>query len=49
MSDLVKEANYLRFYHTSADMMKDKDMQKNALFKDYARRVGALLTIPVGF
>lgn len=29
MSDLLKDVNLLRFYHTSEDMLKDKDFEKN--------------------
>ncbi len=30
MSDLIKEANALRFYYASDDMLKDKDWLKDA-------------------
>jgi len=29
MADLIKEANWLRFYHTSEDAVKDKDFLKD--------------------
>ncbi len=32
MSDLVKDIHSLRFYHTSNDTLKDKDLLKNQLF-----------------
>ena len=32
MSDLLKEVNYLRYYYTSDDAMKDKDFCKNEAY-----------------
>ena len=29
MSDLVKDVKYLRYYYSSEDAMKDKDILKN--------------------
>lgn len=46
MSDLIKDANLLRFYYTSQDMMKDKDHQKNQLHSAYTQKVNALMVVP---
>ena len=35
MSDLVKEAKNLRYYYTSEDALKDKDILKNETFVQY--------------
>ena len=29
MSDLIKEANWLRYYYQGEDALKDKDIQKD--------------------
>ena len=49
MGDLVKDVKYLRYYHTSEDMTKDKDILKNQTFTKYAERVGNLFLLPIGF
>ena len=49
MGDLVRDVKYLRFYHTSEDMTKDKDILKNQTFTKYANRVGSLFLLPMGF
>jgi hypothetical protein len=49
MSDLVKDINYLRYYYTSDDMLKEKDLQKNISFDKYQVRVQALFAIPLAF
>ena len=49
MGDLVKDVKYLRFYHTSEEMSKDKDILKNQTFDAYANRVGTLFLLPLGF
>ncbi len=35
MSDLVREAKYLRYYYSSEDALKDKDILKNQTFATY--------------
>jgi hypothetical protein len=35
MSDLAKEAKYLRYYYSSEDSLKDKDILKNETFSKY--------------
>lgn len=47
MADLIREANYLRFYHTSEDAMKDKDFLKNEAHIKYTNKVSTLLSIPL--
>ena len=49
MGDLVRDVKYLRYYHTSDDMTKDKDILKNTTFQTYQKRVGALFLLPLGF
>ena len=49
MGDLVRDVKYLRYYHTSEEMMKDKDILKNQGFLKYQSKVGILFLIPLGF
>ena len=49
MGDLVRDVKYLRFYHTSEDMTKDKDILKNQSFDKYAQRVTGLFVPAVLF
>ena len=49
MGDLVRDAKYLRYYHTSEEMLKDKDILKNQTFQQYQNKVGALFLVPVAF
>ena len=49
MSDLVREAKYLRYYYSSEDALKDKDILKNQTFATYQSRVQTLFLIPLGF
>ena len=49
MGDLVKDVKYLRYYYTSEDMTKDKDILKNQTFTTYSNRVSALFMLPLGF
>ena len=49
MGDLVKDVKYLRFYYTSEDQLKDKDILKNQTFHKYTQKVGALFLLPFGF
>ena len=48
MSDLMKEANYLRFYYTNAAMTRDKDSCKDKAFLDYQRKCAGLMLLPIG-
>jgi hypothetical protein len=47
MADLMNEANYLRFYHTSEDAVKDKDFLKNQAFNKASRTASLLMMVPV--
>ena len=47
MSDLLKDANVLRFFHTSDDMSRDKDYLKNQLHEKYHRSVNLLFVTPI--
>ncbi len=49
MGDLVKDVKYLRYYYTSEDSTKDKDILKNQSFDKYANHVGTLFLLPFGF
>ena len=49
MADLVKDAKYLRYYYSSEDSLKDKDILKNQSFQQYASRVGSLFLLPAAF
>ena len=46
MSDLLKDVNLLRYYHTSEDMLKDKDYQKNLLHISYENKINTLMFVP---
>ena len=46
MSDLLKDVNFLRYYHTSDDMLKDKDYNKNLLQMSYKNKVSAIMFVP---
>ena len=49
MSDLVKDAKYLRYYHTSDEALLDKDILKNDSFTKYQYHVVAGFTVPLIF
>ena len=49
MGDLARDAKYLRYYFTSEDMMKDKDVLKNQTFQKYSQSVSTLFLVPLGF
>ncbi len=46
MADLVKDIKYLRYYYTSEDQLKDKDILKNQTFQKYANTVSTLFLVP---
>ena len=48
MSDLLKEANFLRFYYTSDDAVKDKDILKNKAYLKYQQTATGLFMLPLG-
>ena len=49
MADLIKEANFLRYYYTSDDAVKDKDYLKDKAFQTYAKKQTGLFTLPIAF
>ncbi len=49
MGDLVKDVKYLRYYFSSDDSLKDKDILKNQSFQTYSNRVGTLFLVPAVF
>ena len=49
MADLIKEANFLRYYYTSDDAVKDKDYLKDKAFQTYASKQTALFALPMAF
>ncbi len=49
MADLIKEANWLRFYYSNDDAAKDKDLLKDKAFLKSASRIDALFTLPFAF
>ena len=46
MADTHKDLNFLRFYHTSEEALKDKDALKNAAFDKYRQNCALLFAIP---
>lgn len=49
MSDLVKDINYLRYYHVLDDSLKDKDLLKNQTFIKYSENIKFLFLFPLAF
>ena len=49
MADLVKDVKYLRYYYSSEDSLKDKDILKNQSFQKYATKVSSLFLLPAAF
>ena len=49
MADLIKDANYLRFYYTSDDAVKDKDYLKDKAFLSYSQKQSSLFIVPMAF
>ncbi len=49
MGDLVRDVKYLRYYYTSEDMLKDKDILKNQTYMKYQTTVGSLFLVPLAF
>ena len=47
MADLIKDVNYLRYYFTSDDASKEKDLCKNDAFEQYGKKVRVLLGVPL--
>ena len=49
MADLIRDANYLRFYYTSDDAVKDKDYLKDKAFQTYTQKQTTLFSLPIAF
>ena len=49
MAETHKDLDYLRFYYSSEESMKDKDILKSEAFTEYQRRVAALFSVPAFF
>ena len=49
MADLIKDANFLRFYYTSDDAVKDKDYLKDKAFLTYQNKQSTLFALPLAF
>ena len=49
MADLIKEANWLRFYFTSDDAVKDKDILKDQAHLKSTHKISNLMTVPFVF
>ncbi len=49
MSDLLNDAKYLKYYHTSQESLLDKDVLKNKTFDKYCNKVTTAFVLPLGF
>lgn len=49
MADLIKEANWLRFYYSNDDAAKDKDLLKDQAYLKSTSKIDALFTLPFAF
>ena len=49
MADTTKDLDYLRYYYSSEDSLKDKDILKTQAFQKYERNVAAIFTLPAAF
>lgn len=49
MADLIKEAAWLRYYHSSEAAVKDKDFLKDEAHIKFSKKVNTLMTIPFCF
>ena len=49
MADTHKDLDYLRFYYSSEESLKDKDLLKYEAFTDYQKRVASLFSVPAFF
>ena len=46
MADTHKDLDYLRFFHTSEDSLKDKDILKTEAHAKYGRNVSTIFALP---
>ena len=49
MADTHKDLDYLRFYYSSEESLKDKDLLKSQAYLDYQTRVAALFSVTAFF
>ena len=49
MSDLIREASWLRYYYQGEDALKDKDVLKDQAHMKLKQSSGALFMIPFAF
>ena len=49
MSDLVNDARFMKYYHTSEDSLLDKDILKNQTWEKYCSKVQLAFGIPLVF
>ena len=47
MADTHKDLDYLRFFYSSEESLKDKDILKNEAFKLYERNSSILMAVPM--
>ena len=47
MSDLIKDVDRLKRYYVSPDMLREKDMLKDAAYKKTTERIAVVSTIPL--
>ena len=47
MADTTKDIDYLRYYFTSEEALKDKDILKSQAFDKYEKNVGLFVAIPM--
>ena len=47
MADTHKDLDYLRFFYSSEESLKDKDILKNQAFNKYQRNVSVLFSVPI--
>ena len=49
MADSIREVNWLRYYYTSDDAVKDKDLLKDQAHVKLTHKVNALFLVPTAF
>ena len=49
MADSIREVNWLRYYYTSDDAVKDKDLLKDQANVKLTHKVNALFLVPTVF
>ena len=49
MADSIREVNWLRYYYTSDDAVKDKDLLKDQAHIKLTHKVNALFMVPTVF